>query len=43
MEKVVIETEEHILKGRTIDRNKISMSDIDYNEKIDGNLINDKK
>ena len=43
MEKVVIETEEHILQGRTNDRKKISMSDIDYNEKIDGNLINDKK
>ena len=29
--------------GRDTDRKKISMSQIDYNEKIDGNLINDKK
>ena len=35
-EKVVIETEKAILQGRDIDRKKISMADIDYNEKIDG-------
>ena len=35
-EKVVIETEKAILLGRDIDRKKISMADIDYNEKIDG-------
>jgi len=29
--------------GRDIDRKKISMSEIDYNEKIDGNLIDSKK
>ena len=42
MDKVVIETEKGILMGRDIDRKKISMSDIDYNEKIDGNVINTK-
>lgn len=42
-EKVVIETEKGILMGREEDRKKISMADIDYNEKIDGNPINTKK
>lgn len=42
-EKVVIETEKGILMGREVDRKKISMADIDYNEKIDGNPINTKK
>ena len=40
---VVIETEKGILQGRDIDRKKISMAEIDYNEKIDGNLIGSKK
>ena len=39
-EEVLIETEEHILLGREEDRKKISMADIDYNVKIDGNLLN---
>ena len=43
IEKVVINTEKNILMGRDADRKKISMSQIDYNEKIDGNLINEKK
>jgi NADH-quinone oxidoreductase subunit G len=42
MDKVVIETEKGILMGRDIDRKKISMSEIDYNEKIDGNKIDTK-
>jgi NADH-quinone oxidoreductase subunit G len=42
MDKVVIETEKGILQGRDIDRKKISMSDIDYNEKIDGTKIGTK-
>jgi len=42
-DKVVIETEKGILMGREEDRKKISMADIDYNEKIDGNPINTKK
>jgi NADH-quinone oxidoreductase subunit G len=40
---VVINTEKGILQGRDIDRKKISMAEIDYNEKIDGNPINIKK
>ena len=40
LEKVVINTEETILQGREIDRKKISMSEIDYNEKIDGEPVN---
>ena len=43
LEKVVINTEETILQGREIDRKKISMSEIDYNEKIDGNPLNTSK
>ena len=43
MDKVVIETEKGILEGRDIDRKKISMADIDYNEKIDGNPIKSKQ
>jgi NADH-quinone oxidoreductase subunit G len=42
-DKVVIETEKGILMGREEDRKKISMAEIDYNEKIDGNPINTKK
>ncbi|HNP33105.1 MAG TPA: 2Fe-2S iron-sulfur cluster-binding protein [Flavobacterium sp.] len=42
-ENVVIETEKGILQGRDIDRKKISMSEIDYNEKIDGNPVNSKQ
>lgn len=42
MDKVVIETEKSILMGRDIDRKKISMSEIDYNEKIDGNKLDSK-
>ena len=43
LEKVEIDTEKGILEGRAIDRKKISMAEIDYNEKIDGNLIDSKK
>ncbi|MBE7693770.1 Fe-S-binding domain-containing protein, partial [Tenacibaculum finnmarkense genomovar finnmarkense] len=43
LEKVEIATEKLILEGRQIDHKKISMSEIDYNEKIDGNLIDSKK
>jgi NADH-quinone oxidoreductase subunit G len=39
---VVIDTEKGILQGRDIDRKKISMAEIDYNEKIDGNPVNSK-
>jgi NADH-quinone oxidoreductase subunit G len=39
----VIETEKGILEGREIDRKKISMADIDYTEKIDGNPVNSKQ
>jgi len=42
LDKVVIDTEKGILQGRDIDRKKISMAEIDYNEKIDGNPINSK-
>jgi NADH-quinone oxidoreductase subunit G len=38
-QKVVINTEKGILEGRETDRKKISMSSIDYNEKIDGSKI----
>lgn len=38
-EKVIIDTEKGILEGRDIDRKKISMSAIEYNEKIDGSKI----
>jgi NADH-quinone oxidoreductase subunit G len=41
-DKVVIATEKGILQGRDIDRKKISMAEIDYNEKIDGNPVNSK-
>ena len=41
-EKVVIDTEKGILQGRDIDRKKISMAEIDYNEKIDGTNIESK-
>jgi NADH-quinone oxidoreductase subunit G len=40
LEKVIINTEETILAGREQDRKKLSMAEIDYNEKIDGNPIN---
>ena len=40
---VVINTEKGILQGRDIDRIKISMAEINYNEKIDGNPVNSKK
>ena len=40
LDAVVINTEKGILEGRDIDRKKISMAEIDYNEKIDGNLLN---
>ncbi|WNM19838.1 2Fe-2S iron-sulfur cluster-binding protein [Flavobacterium capsici] len=43
LDKVVINTEKGILEGREIDRKKISMAEIDYNEKIDGTNINSKK
>jgi NADH-quinone oxidoreductase subunit G len=43
IEKVIIKTEEHILSGRVQDRKKISMTAIDYNKKIDGNLIDSDK
>ena len=43
LEKVVINTEETILLGREQDRKKLSMAEIDYNEKIDGNPVNSKK
>ena len=36
---MVINTEETILLGREQDRKKLSMAEIDYNEKIDGNPI----
>jgi NADH-quinone oxidoreductase subunit G len=42
LDTVVIETEKGILQGRDIDRKKISMSDIEYNEKIDGTNIDSK-
>ena len=42
-DSVVIATEKGILQGRDIDRKKISMSEIDYNEKIDGNPVNSEK
>jgi len=42
-DKVVIATEKGILQGRDIDRKKISMAEIDYNEKIDGNPVNSKQ
>ena len=40
LDAVVINTEKGILEGRDIDRKKISMAEIDYTEKIDGNLLN---
>jgi NADH-quinone oxidoreductase subunit G len=43
LDSVVIDTEKGILQGRDIDRKKISMAEIDYNEKIDGNPVNSKK
>ena len=43
LDSVVIDTEKGILQGRDIDRKKISMTEIDYNEKIDGNPVNEKK
>ncbi|WP_293872371.1 2Fe-2S iron-sulfur cluster-binding protein [Flavobacterium sp.] len=43
IDAVVINTEKGILEGRAIDRKKISMAEIDYNEKIDGNPINSNK
>ena len=43
LEKVEIATEKGILLGRDIDRKKISMAEIDYNEKIDGNPLISKK
>ncbi len=43
LEKVQINAEEKILLGREVDRKKISMAEIDYNEKIDGNPVNSKK
>jgi NADH-quinone oxidoreductase subunit G len=43
LEKVIINTEETILLGREQDRKKLSMAEIDYNEKIDGNPVNSKK
>jgi NADH-quinone oxidoreductase subunit G len=43
MDKVIINTEKGILEGRDIDRKKISMSEISYAEKIDGNLIDSTK
>jgi NADH-quinone oxidoreductase subunit G len=43
LEKVIINTEETILLGREQDRIKLSMAEIDYNEKIDGNPVNSKK
>lgn len=39
LEKVEIKTEKNILLGRDIDRKKISMTDIDYNEKIDDSSL----
>lgn len=42
LDKVQIDTEKGILLGRDIDRKKISMAEIDYNEKIDGNPVNSK-
>jgi NADH-quinone oxidoreductase subunit G len=39
MDKVIIDTEKGILEGRDEDRKKISMADIEYNEKIDGNPL----
>jgi NADH-quinone oxidoreductase subunit G len=39
LDKVVINTEEGILEGREMDRKKISMAAIDYNEKIDGQKV----
>lgn len=39
LEKVEIATEKGILQGRDIDRKKISMAEIDYDEKIDGNPV----
>jgi NADH-quinone oxidoreductase subunit G len=43
LETVQINTEETILLGREEDRKKISMAEIDYNEKIDGNPVNSSK
>jgi NADH-quinone oxidoreductase subunit G len=40
LETVQINTEETILLGREQDRKKISMAEIDYNEKIDGEPVN---
>jgi NADH-quinone oxidoreductase subunit G len=42
LDKVEIATEKNILLGRDIDRKKISMTEIDYNEGIDGNKIDPK-
>ena len=42
-DSVVIATEKGILQGRDIDRKKISMPEIQYNEKIDGNPVNSNK
>jgi NADH-quinone oxidoreductase subunit G len=43
LETVKINTEEKILLGREEDRKKISMAEIDYNEKIDGEPVNSPK
>ena len=43
LDKVIIETEKGILDGRDQDRKKISMAEIDYNEKVDGTPLNSKK
>ena len=40
LDKVIIETEKGILDGRDQDRKKISMAEIDYNEKVDGTPLN---
>jgi NADH-quinone oxidoreductase subunit G len=42
LQKVEIATEKNILLGRDQDRKKISMTEIDYNEGIDGNKIDIK-
>ena len=40
---VEIDTEKNILVGRDEDRKKISMAEIDYDEKIDGEPVNSTK
>jgi NADH-quinone oxidoreductase subunit G len=43
LEAVEIDTEKNILLGRDEDRKKISMAEIGYDEKIDGEPVNSTK